>query len=105
MGVENLRIKNDAWKKMKYIYIYIQKTHAWFKNPKLYTVNLEWEIIFFCHGCKNVHNYVLKKFDFTVEESFKTTKRELKPDPMNQSELAMRNAIQHSRLRVTKIRC
>lgn len=103
MGVENLRIKNDAWKKNE-IYIYIQKTHAWFKNPKLYTVNLEWEIIFFCHGCKNVHNYVLK-FDLTVKESFKTTKRELIPDPMNQSELAMRNAIQHSRLRVTKIRC
>lgn len=46
-----------------------------------------------------------KKFDLTVKESFKTTKRELIPDPMNQSELAMRNAIQHSRLRVTKIRC
>ena len=60
------KLENQEWRLEKKwnIYIYIQKTHAWFKNPKLYTVNLEWEIIFFCHGCKNVHNYVLKKIWF-----------------------------------------
>lgn len=106
MGVEILRIKNDAWKKIKYIYIYIQKTHAWFKNPKLYTVNLEWEnniLLSWNQECAQLRPG--KKFDLTVKESFKTTKRELIPDPMNQSELTMRNAIQHSRLRLTKIRC